>query len=237
MLEGKDDYRFYTLIHEFGHSLGLEHPFEARDGDLFNDNPDPWSSAYPEDTLMAYRSPRNGSWPHFFSDNDLNALIEVWGAEARLLGDDSDIIIGAAYRDIFMGAGGDDELRGRRGGDHIEGGLGDDQVMGGKGPDHLFGGAGNDLIFGGYGHDTINSGAGNDHIRGGHGADLFTLSAGEDVIIDFCLSDHDRINILNGFEYFLSQEDQHLVFTTEIGFTILLNVDYSEFLLSEGIIV
>ena len=67
MLEGKDDYRFYTLIHEFGHSLGLEHPFEARDGDLFNDNPDPWSSAYSR-ILMVYRSPK--SWPHFFSDND-----------------------------------------------------------------------------------------------------------------------------------------------------------------------
>ena len=236
-LDNDEPYRRYALIHEFGHSLGLEHPFEARDGDVFNGSTDPWSSAHPEDTVMAYRSPRSESWPEFFSDNDLNALIEVWGAEPRLFGHDSDVIVGEAYRDIFMGAGGDDELRGRRGGDHIEGGLGDDQVMGGKGPDHLFGGAGNDSIFGGYGHDTINSGAGNDHIRGGHGADLFTLSAGEDVITDFRLSDHDRINILNGIEYFFSQEDQHLVITTEIGFTTLLNVDYSEFLFSEGIIV
>ena len=34
---------------------------------------------------MAYRSPRSESWPEFFSDNDMNALIEVWGAEARYL--------------------------------------------------------------------------------------------------------------------------------------------------------
>ena len=80
-LEHDAPYRRYALIHEFGHSLGLEHPFESRDGDVFNGITDPWASAYPEDTVMAYRRPYDESWPGFFSDNDLNALIEVWGAE------------------------------------------------------------------------------------------------------------------------------------------------------------
>ena len=111
-LDTDEPYRRYALIHEFGHSLGLEHPFEARDGDVFNGSTDPWSSAYPEDTVMAYRHPRSESWPEFFSDNDLNALIEVWGAETRYLSENDDVIVGNAYRDVLLGDGGDDELRG-----------------------------------------------------------------------------------------------------------------------------
>ena len=59
---------------------------EANDGDdVFKGNIDPWSSAYPEQTVMAYRSPGHGFRPDFFSDNDLNALVEVWGAERQFL--------------------------------------------------------------------------------------------------------------------------------------------------------
>ena len=63
--------RRYVLIQEFGHSLGLEYPFEEGDGDVLNGISDPWLSAYPEDTVMAYRTPSTGQWPDFFTDNDL----------------------------------------------------------------------------------------------------------------------------------------------------------------------
>ena len=43
---------------------------------------DPWRSAYPEDTVMAYRNPARGFWPEFFTTNDLQALIQIWGAES-----------------------------------------------------------------------------------------------------------------------------------------------------------
>ena len=229
-LDNDESYRRYALIHEFGHSLGLEHPFEARDGDVFNGSTDPWSSAYPEDTVMAYRRPKSESWPEFFSDNDLNALIEVWGAEPRLFGHDSDVIVGEAYRDIFLGAGGDDELRGRKGADRVEGGLGNDQVMGGDGADHLFGGAGDDAIFGGYGHDTITGGGGSDQIRGGYGGDLFVWSSGQDVIEDFRLLENDRIGLRSGLGYELHQQGDDLQLITSVGTTTLWGVDLNGFL-------
>ena len=67
------------LLHEFGHALGLEHPFEAADGDTVNGSTNPWTSAFPEETVMAYRFPLSGEWPEFFTDNDLQALVQIWG--------------------------------------------------------------------------------------------------------------------------------------------------------------
>lgn len=230
------NYLRYVLIHEFGHALGLEHPFEGGDGDTVNGTTDPWASAFPEETVMAYRSPLSGSWPEFFTDNDLNALIDLWGAETRVFTNDRDLITGAAYRDILLGAGGDDELRGRRGADRIEGGSGDDQVMGGDGADELFGGSGDDWIFAGYGHDLINGGAGNDQIRGGFGGDLFRLSQGDDVIEDFRLTENDRLGLQAGVGFELQQQGNDLEVITSLGTTTLWGVDLQSFLAEDRVV-
>ena len=228
-LDNDEPYRRYALIHEFGHSLGLEHPFEARDGDVFNGSTDPWSSAYPEDTVMAYRSPRSESWPEFFSDNDLNALIEVWGAEARYLSENDDIVVGNAFRDVLLGDSGNDELRGLSKSDLLNGGLGDDRLLGGPGSDQIFGGSGSDVIHGGWGHDEIRPGSGDDLVRGGYGSDLFVMGSGDDVIEDFRVADHDKIGIRDFMDYSLAQIDNDLRISTGIGNTILYGVDQSSF--------
>ena len=228
-LQNDENYRRYVLLHEFGHSLGLEHPFENRDGDVFNGITDPWNSAFPEDTVMAYRTPRGGIWPEFFTDNDLNALIKVWGGEARYLTEGDDNVVGNSFRDILLGDSGNDHLRGLKKNDLLNGGTGEDRLLGGPGADQLYGGAGNDTIHGGWGHDEVRPGSGNDLVRGGYGSDLFVIGSGNDVIEDFRISDNDQIGMRPSMQYGLFQDGNNLNIVTDIGTTILYEVDLYSF--------
>ena len=80
-LQSQPDYLRYATIHEFGHAMGLEHPFDNGDGDYYGST-NSGASAYPEDSVMSYRSPLSGSWPTWYSSNDLLALQKIWGVEA-----------------------------------------------------------------------------------------------------------------------------------------------------------
>ena len=69
------------FLHEFGHALGLEHPFDNTDGDCIGST-DPWSngSAHTGHTLMAYRNPP-GKVKTFFTELDIAALQAIWGTD------------------------------------------------------------------------------------------------------------------------------------------------------------
>ena len=77
---GKED-PVWLFLHEFGHALGLEHPFSDVDGDCLYDNkPFSRASAHAGITVMAYK-PRPGSPPPFFTDYDIAVLRRIWGPE------------------------------------------------------------------------------------------------------------------------------------------------------------
>jgi len=148
------------------------------------------------------------------------------GGTNYLRGDEGD--------DYIVGGRGFDDINGNMGNDTCVSGGGDDWVVGGKDNDSLAGGAGQNLVYGNIGNDTCEGGDGNDIVRGGQdndtiaggtgddyvsgdrgddtvagglGADIFHTfgDAGIDRVVDFSLTQGDRVQLDPGTQYTVAQ--------------------------------
>ena len=137
----------HTVVHEFGHALGLAHPRE-----------DPYLGQFTtKDSVMLYRT-RGGLQP-WFASADLTALQTLWGPE----GGDGDLVQawpdpGKAAQTMLLRLGSDagaDRLSGSTGRDWLTGLGGDDWISGGSGNDRLVAGQGADRLIGGPGSDSV----------------------------------------------------------------------------------
>lgn len=140
-----------SFLHEFGHYLGLGEPgYDTRFDQAF--------------TAMSYNANDtiDGGWQTFFTDNDIEILLQLHGAEDDHLpadgvdrSDQDNIpllnrIIGTARKDKLKGTGGDDEIIGFGGADKIMARGGDDLIDPGQWTSGKF-----DKVKGGAGADTF----------------------------------------------------------------------------------
>jgi lysophospholipase L1-like esterase len=119
----------------------------------------------------------------------------------------ADTLAGGAGGDWVVGGKDQDLLSGNTGDDIVYGNLGDDTCAGGVGDDTVRGGQGDDVVRGGDGNDWLAGDRGNDTISGGAGADIFHTfnTAGLDRVTDFNAAEGDRVNLLAGTTYSLTQ--------------------------------
>ena len=113
-------YMRYAMLHETGHSLGMEHPFDQSDGDVYKSQ-DSSRSASADQTLMAYAEPSNGIWPTAYTSSDHSALQAIWGQEEN---SGANQLIGGDGPDIITGSDANDDIYGYGGADQLKGGLG-----------------------------------------------------------------------------------------------------------------
>ena len=113
---------------------------------------------------------------------------------------------GAGGHDWLVGGQGDDLISGQQA-DILWGNLGNDTLHGGSTAAQLRGGQGDDSIVGGSGNEFISGDRGNDTMSGGGGADNFHSSqdAGIDKVLDFSLTQGDRVELDPGTTYTVSQ--------------------------------
>lgn len=188
---GSQGLNFYNVVlHEAGHSLGLDHP---------DDPTQVMYAFYMSDETLG------------LAPGDIEGIRLIYGAALEsvlgtLLGDTIDRSARFVGEEI-LGRAGDDTLIGTRGDDLIAGGAGNDVIRGGTGADRiadmtgngrLNGEDGDDRLFAGIGNSRLDGGIGDDILSGGTGNDVLLGGAGADVLLgdpaDVPLYGNDRLD-------------------------------------------
>jgi Ca2+-binding RTX toxin-like protein len=137
------------------------------------------------------------------------------GNDTISTGAGNDYSVGGKDNDLLYGDDGSDIVWGNLGNDTCDGGIGDDQCRGGQGDDSVSGAAGNDFVSGDRGNDAISGGAGADIFHG-------SQDAGIDRVLDFHVSEGDRVQLDPGTTYTLSQVGSDTVLDMGAGNQMIL---------------
>jgi len=195
------NYGFYTLMHEIGHALGLQHTFTAG---LTGDEA---SSRY---SVMAY------DWSPYFSSSymvyDIAALQKLYGANMTYHTGNDVYVTNSTLAYTIWDAGGNDTLSAEaqksnvtldlREGEYSTVGLTRnigiafgaiiENAIGGTGNDTLIGNAANNALTGGDGNDIFVASKGVDSILGGNGVDMLVF---DDILSAFSLYKIDSLTL------------------------------------------
>ena len=198
-------YGYFTILHELGHALGLDHTHEG--AYTLNSGSDSTNNS-----VMSYNYVNGTST---LKHLDVAALQHLYGSTAMSSGwsvsrylanvkvkldgtDQADVFVasktvnnlglsnkvfGQDGDDYIVGLDLNDILRGNRGDDYLSGLAGDDKLRGGGGSDSIYGGEGEDFIHGGSGRDTIFGQGGDDILWGGAANDEVYGGTGDDILL------------------------------------------------------
>jgi Ca2+-binding RTX toxin-like protein len=167
---GQSGLNFYNVVlHEAGHSLGLDHPEGAGSTEQV------MYAFYQSDATLSLAA------------GDIEGIQLLYGpALAEILGSQfNDVIDRRAFGtgEAIYGFGGDDLIFGTQGNDMMSGGSGNDQVSGSGGADLIADMTGSGLLQGGDGDDRVFAGIGNSRLEGGTGDDVLVGGTGNDTLV------------------------------------------------------
>ena len=224
--ERGSDYTFATLIHEIGHAIGLDHPFDGIDQLVT-------SQDFSNYTLMSYTDPENyyydtsGNYNYLISSTpmvyDIAAIQHLYGAATHNAGDtvykydptkpfveaiwdsggydtlDLSNFNKACTIDLTPGAYSTIACTDWTMTDNlgIAAGAVIEQAIGGSGSDTITGNFADNTLYGGAGNDAISAGDGDDIIYCGTGNDTLTGGLGAD---EFRFYSGDGSNTITDFD-------------------------------------
>ena len=197
-------FAYYVLVHEIGHALGLEHPFEDIIAPIGTDNTRysvmSYTDGFSEDsepmTVMPYdvlalqylyganTSQNSGDTTYDVTDYEEDSIQSIWDAGGTDTIDLSNLTSPGDWNGTRSEHSVDmNELIDLGAKIFLSGDMNLENAIGSSFADRITGTNTANTISAGAGNDVILSRGGNDYVTGGLGADEFVNSSGNDVFL------------------------------------------------------